>query len=66
MCGITAPGITGFSHVGLYITNATRDEAFWTQVCNARVSDRIGDAPLMRLGTIHHSLALFPYHTRDR
>jgi 2,3-dihydroxy-p-cumate/2,3-dihydroxybenzoate 3,4-dioxygenase len=26
------------------------------------VSDRIGDAPLMRLGTIHHSIALFPFH----
>ncbi|MBF9044320.1 glyoxalase/bleomycin resistance/extradiol dioxygenase family protein [Rhodobacterales bacterium HKCCE4037] len=54
-------GITGFSHVGLCTTNAERDEAFWTQVCNARVSDRIGDAPLLRLGTIHHSLALFPF-----
>lgn len=55
-------GITGFSHVGLCTTNAARDEKFWTEVCSARVSDRIGDAPLMRLGTIHHSLALFPFH----
>jgi 2,3-dihydroxy-p-cumate/2,3-dihydroxybenzoate 3,4-dioxygenase len=55
-------GITGFSHVGLCTTDAARDEKFWTEVCNARVSDRIGDAPLMRLGTIHHSLALFPFH----
>ncbi|MBN9671002.1 VOC family protein [Roseibium aggregatum] len=55
-------GITGFSHVGLCTTDAARDEAFWTNVCNARVSDRIGDAPLMRLGTIHHSIALFPFH----
>lgn len=55
-------GITGFSHVGLCTTDPARDEAFWTQVCSARVSDRIGDAPLMRLGTIHHSIALFPFH----
>lgn len=55
-------GITGFSHVGLCTTDAVRDEAFWVDVCGARVSDRIGDAPLMRLGTIHHSIALFPFH----
>lgn len=55
-------GVTGFSHVGLCSTDPSRDEGFWTQVCNARVSDRIGDAPLMRLGTIHHSIALFPFH----
>lgn len=53
-------GITGFSHVGLYTKNPERDEAFWTEVLGARVSDRIGDAPLMRLGPIHHSIALFP------
>lgn len=55
-------GITGFSHVGLCSTDLARDEGFWTHVCNARVSDRIGDAPLMRLGTTHHSIALFPFH----
>lgn len=60
--GTRDAGITGFSHVGLCTTDAARDEAFWTKVCNARVSDRIGDAPLMRLGTIHHSIALFPFH----
>lgn len=59
--GTRDAGITGFSHVGLYTTDPARDEAFWTEVCNARVSDRIGDAPLMRLGTIHHSIALFPF-----
>jgi len=53
-------GITHFSHIGLRSSNAPRDEAFWTQVCNARVSDWIGDAALLRIGTIHHSLALFP------
>lgn len=60
--GTRDAGITGFSHVGLCSNDLERDEAFWTQVCNARVSDRIGDAPLMRLGTIHHSIALFPFH----
>ncbi|MDQ0314405.1 VOC family protein [Amorphus orientalis] len=58
--GTRDAGITGFSHVGLYTTDPARDEKFWTTVCNARVSDRIGEAPLMRLGAIHHSIALFP------
>ena len=53
-------GITSFSHVGLCTTDPVRDEAFWTQVCNARVSDRIGDAPLLRIDEVHHSIALFP------
>ncbi len=55
-------GVTGFSHVGFYSTDVVRDEKFWTEVCNARVSDRVGDAPLMRLGAIHHSIALFPFN----
>jgi 2,3-dihydroxy-p-cumate/2,3-dihydroxybenzoate 3,4-dioxygenase len=58
--GTRDAGITGFSHVGLCTTDAERDEAFWTQVCNARVSDRIGDAPLLRINEVHHSIALFP------
>jgi 2,3-dihydroxy-p-cumate/2,3-dihydroxybenzoate 3,4-dioxygenase len=53
-------GITEFSHIGLYTKNAARDEAFWTRLMNARVSDWIGDAPLLRIATAHHSLALFP------
>jgi len=53
-------GITGFSHVGLCSSDVVRDEAFWTRVCNARVSDRIGDAPLLRIDEVHHSIALFP------
>jgi 2,3-dihydroxy-p-cumate/2,3-dihydroxybenzoate 3,4-dioxygenase len=58
--GTRDAGITGFSHVGLCTTDAARDETFWTQVCNARVSDRIGDAPLLRIDEIHHTIALFP------
>ncbi|MDO8778288.1 MAG: VOC family protein [Burkholderiaceae bacterium] len=53
-------GITGFSHVGLCTTDAHRDERFWTQVLGARVSDRIGDAPLLRIDEVHHKVALFP------
>jgi 2,3-dihydroxy-p-cumate/2,3-dihydroxybenzoate 3,4-dioxygenase len=53
-------GITGFSHVGLYSTAPQRDEKFWTEICNARVSDWIGPAPLLRIDPVHHRIALFP------
>ncbi|OGA37631.1 MAG: hypothetical protein A3G26_04540, partial [Betaproteobacteria bacterium RIFCSPLOWO2_12_FULL_65_110] len=53
-------GITHFSHIGLRTSDAPRDEVFWTRLLNARVSDWIGDAPLLRVNTIHHTLALFP------
>ena len=53
-------GITGFSHIGLRTTDAPRDEAFWTKILGARVSDWIGDAPLLRINPVHHTLALFP------
>ncbi len=53
-------GITGFSHVGLCTTDAARDERFWTQVLGARVSDRIGEAALLRIDEVHHKVALFP------
>jgi 2,3-dihydroxy-p-cumate/2,3-dihydroxybenzoate 3,4-dioxygenase len=53
-------GITGFSHIGLCTTDPVRDEAFWTTVCNARISDRIGDAALLRIDEVHHTIALFP------
>ncbi len=53
-------GITGFSHIGLCSTDAPRDERFWTQTLSARVSDRIGDAALLRIDEIHHKIALFP------
>lgn len=53
-------GITGFSHIGLRTTDAKRDEGFWTGILGARVSDWIGDAPLLRINPVHHSIALFP------
>jgi 2,3-dihydroxy-p-cumate/2,3-dihydroxybenzoate 3,4-dioxygenase len=53
-------GITGFSHIGLCSTDAPRDEKFWTSTLGARVSDRIGDAALLRIDPVHHRIALFP------
>jgi 2,3-dihydroxy-p-cumate/2,3-dihydroxybenzoate 3,4-dioxygenase len=53
-------GITGFSHIGLCSTDPQRDEAFWTGCFSARVSDRIGDAALLRIDEVHHKIALFP------
>lgn len=57
-------GITGFSHIGLHSAAPRRDEAFWTGVCNARVSDWIGEAPLLRIDPVHHRIALFPSQRR--
>lgn len=53
-------GITGFSHIGLRTVDAKRDERFWTELASARVSDRIGDASLLRIDEVHHKIALFP------
>ena len=53
-------GITEFSHIGLRTTDAPRDETFWTETLSARVSDWIGEVPLMRIDRVHHTVALFP------
>jgi 2,3-dihydroxy-p-cumate/2,3-dihydroxybenzoate 3,4-dioxygenase len=53
-------GITGFSHIGLHSIAPRKDEVFWTTVSNARVSDWIGEAPLIRIDPVHHRIALFP------
>jgi 2,3-dihydroxy-p-cumate/2,3-dihydroxybenzoate 3,4-dioxygenase len=53
-------GITGFSHIGLCSSDPARDEQFWTGVLGARVSDRIGPSPLLRIDEVHHKIALFP------
>ncbi len=53
-------GITGFSHIGLRTQDARRDELFWTSLLGAKVSDRIGEAPLLRIDDVHHKIALFP------
>ena len=59
-------GVWSFSHIGLRTTDAARDEAFWTGVLSARVSDRIGPAPLLRIDEVHHKVALFPVGARRR
>lgn len=53
-------GITHFSHVGLHTKNAGADEHFWVSKLGAKVSDWIGDAPLLRINEVHHNVALFP------
>jgi len=53
-------GITHFSHIGLFTTDAARDTKFWTELCNARVSDWLGESPFLRIDTTHHSIVLFP------
>ncbi len=53
-------GLAGLSHVGLCTTDPARDETFWTEILGARVSDRIGDAALLRTDDVHHRIALFP------
>ncbi|KAF0805269.1 glyoxalase/bleomycin resistance protein/dioxygenase superfamily protein 8 [Alcanivorax sp. S71-1-4] len=53
-------GINGFSHIGLRSTDPVRDERFWTKIMGARVSDWIGQAPLLRIDDVHHKIALFP------
>jgi 2,3-dihydroxy-p-cumate/2,3-dihydroxybenzoate 3,4-dioxygenase len=53
-------GITGFSHIGLRSTDPARDELFWTGMLSAKVSDRIGTSPLLRIDQVHHKIALFP------
>ena len=53
-------GITGFSHIGLCSNDPVRDEKFWTGVLGAKVSDRIGPSPLLRIDEVHHKIALFP------
>ena len=55
-----AAGINGFAHVALRSTDPVRDEAFWTGVLGARVSDRIGNAPMLRFDEMHHRVALLP------
>jgi 2,3-dihydroxy-p-cumate/2,3-dihydroxybenzoate 3,4-dioxygenase len=53
-------GVTGFNHIGLRSTDPVRDGKFWTEVCQARVSDWLDDTPLLRMNEIHHAIALLP------
>lgn len=58
--GTRDAGITGFSHVGMHTRDAQADEAFWIGNLNAKVSDWIGEAALLRINEMHHNVALFP------
>lgn len=58
--GARDAGIQGLGHVGLNSTDPPRDEAFWLRHFNIRVSDWIGQVPLLRMTDIHHQIALFP------
>lgn len=62
--GTRDAAITGFNHIGLFTHDPAESERFWTTVCNARVSDRVGEIPLMRVNSVHHTLALV--HAPDR
>jgi 2,3-dihydroxy-p-cumate/2,3-dihydroxybenzoate 3,4-dioxygenase len=58
--GTRDAGITSFSHIGLRTSSPQADEAFWTSFLNAKVSDWIGEAALLRIDEVHHKIALFP------
>lgn len=58
--GTRDAGITHFSHVGVHSQNLVADELFWVNNLSAKVSDRIGDAALIRINDIHHNIAFFP------
>ncbi|MEG8220514.1 glyoxalase/bleomycin resistance/extradiol dioxygenase family protein [Sphingobium sp. LB126] len=58
--GARDAGITSFSHIGLRTSDPRIDERFWTTMLNAKVSDWIGEAPLLRIDEVHHKVALFP------
>ena len=53
-------GIIGLDGVMLRSTAIEKDEALWTEVLGARVSDWAGDAPYLKIDDAHHRLALFP------
>lgn len=53
-------GITDLLGVSLASRDAARDEAFWTGVIGASVSDWVGDAAYVRLDDAHHRIAIHP------
>jgi 2,3-dihydroxy-p-cumate/2,3-dihydroxybenzoate 3,4-dioxygenase len=58
--GTRDAGITSFSHIGLRTASPQADENFWVSFLNAKVSDWIGEAALLRIDEVHHKIALFP------
>ena len=53
-------GITGLQGIGLRSTDIARDLVFWTQVLDARISDRVGEIAYLRIDDRHHRIALYP------
>jgi 2,3-dihydroxy-p-cumate/2,3-dihydroxybenzoate 3,4-dioxygenase len=53
-------GVVGLDAVMLRSTAIAEDEALWTEMLGAHVSDWVGDAPYLRIDSAHHRLALFP------
>ena len=53
-------GVVGLDAVVLRSTAIAEDEALWTGMLGARVSDWVGDAPYLKIDSAHHRLALFP------
>jgi 2,3-dihydroxy-p-cumate/2,3-dihydroxybenzoate 3,4-dioxygenase len=53
-------GIKGLAAVLLRSTAIAKDEALWTELLGASVSDWAGDAAYLRIDAAHHRLVLFP------
>jgi 2,3-dihydroxy-p-cumate/2,3-dihydroxybenzoate 3,4-dioxygenase len=53
-------GVVGLDAIVLRSTAIAEDEALWTEMLGAHVSDWVGDAPYLRIDSAHHRLALFP------
>lgn len=53
-------GVTGLAAVAVRSTAPAADEALWTEVFGARVSDWAGDACYLGFDGAHHRLALHP------
>jgi 2,3-dihydroxy-p-cumate/2,3-dihydroxybenzoate 3,4-dioxygenase len=53
-------GLTGFAAVAARSTAIHADEALWTGVFGARISDWVGDSCYLSFDNAHHRLALHP------
>jgi 2,3-dihydroxy-p-cumate/2,3-dihydroxybenzoate 3,4-dioxygenase len=53
-------GIRGFQGLGLRSNSLDQDLRFWTEVLDARVSDRVGDITYLQIDERHHRVVLYP------
>lgn len=53
-------GIEGFQGIGLRSTDIARDLMFWTEILNAKVSDRVGEVTYLQIDDRHHRIVLYP------